>query len=359
MKARPREGAGLRHEGGPWSRRRRLVANDPKEGDERATCGHHGRGRTRLSRLQRGLPRRRRGSGGGLHGRPDTPVSTTAGTPPRWPGPRYPDGIPIWPEARLEELIARRTRRTRSSSRTATYPTSSSCTRRRVRSPRVRISRCWVPNRTMVPAVGAGDLGLRRPHGSGQEPDVALPGRAVAGTGPAAGDHPPSHALRRPRASAGPAVRDPGRPGSIRDHRRGAGGLRTAPAPGPDRVRRRRLPGRGGGGRARGRPDRLGRRQQRLLVRTARPRDRGGRPVPTGARDQLPPRGSQSAAGGRGRGQQGGLCAGRERRRCWWLRCGPSTRGRPSSRSGRPSAPRAAARRSAASGSWSSRTVPR
>ena len=210
-------------------------------------------------------------------------------------GPRYPDGIPIVPEAELAALVqseevdevvlaysdlshaggdAQGVGRARSG--------------RRLQAARAR--------RDDAAQLEAGRCGLRRPHRQRQEPDEppdrAAPARRRAQGGPRAA----SDAVRRPRADARAALRDAGRHRRLRPDRRGARGVR---APGRARdgdVRGRRLRRHPRAGPGRGRRDRLGRRQQRLPVLPPRPADHGGRPAQGRARAHATTRARRTCA---------------------------------------------------------------
>ena len=70
-----------------------------------STRADHGSRRARLPQLQRGLPRRPRRRGRRLHRDPDPVHRRPDATRPSWPGPRYPQGIPIHDESELTRLI--------------------------------------------------------------------------------------------------------------------------------------------------------------------------------------------------------------------------------------------------------------
>ncbi len=142
--------------------------------------------------------------------------------------------------------------------------------------------------------------------GSGKVPDHPARLADPARDGLQGGRHPPPDALRRPGQAGSAALRHLRRPRQARVHHRGARGIRTAHRQRRDRLRRCGLredpaPGRAGSGH---RP--VGRRQQRLLVLRFGPEDRGGRPAPPRAREQLSPRRGQRPRCGCDRDQQGG-----------------------------------------------------
>src|SRR5881227_2503851 len=87
-------------------------------------------------------------------------------------------------------------------------------------------------------------------------------------------------------------------------------GVRAAPARRESRLRRDRLRGDPGGGRARSRRDPLGRRQQRHALHQAGPAYRRARPAPPGTRAPLPPRRDEPTDGGRLHRQQDRFGAG-------------------------------------------------
>ncbi len=114
----------------------------------------------------------------------------------------------------------------------------------------------------------------------------------------------PPHALRRSREAEGPALRHPRRPGQARVHHRGARGVRAAHRPRRDHLRRGGLRGHPPAGREGGRHRPLGRRQQRPALLQVRPRDRGRGPAPPRPRSGLLPRRDEHPQGGRHRDQQ-------------------------------------------------------
>ena len=94
--------------------------------------------------------------------------------PPELAGERYPEGIPIRPEAELEALIARPATSTPSSSPTATSATSRSCTPPAARWPPARTSSSWARTPRCCDEHAPGRLGVRRAHRQRQEPDQPL-----------------------------------------------------------------------------------------------------------------------------------------------------------------------------------------
>ncbi len=194
--------------------------------------------------------------------------------------------------------------------------------------------------------------------GVGKIADDALRVEDPQGDGQEGGRRPPSDALRRSLGADLSAFRDLRRPRQAQVHDRGARGVRAAHRQRLRGLRRRRLRedparGRGGGGR-----HPLGRRQQRHLLLHPGAPDHPGRSAPAGARGDLPPRRGECAARRSHPGQQG------EHRRSGEGRRGRGDLPRSSIRAPRSCAatPRSASpirRRSAASGSWSSRTARR
>ena len=237
---------------------------------------------------------------------PRSRSSTTAGIPPSWPGPHYPNGIQIHDESELDRADPH-----------------ARGGRRRVRLlrrlPRVRDAQGQPGDgrRRELPAPGAERddarrerprrLGLRRPHRVGQEPDDARDRRRAQGCRQARGRGAPPDAVRRPGRPARAAVRDARGPRPLRHHDRGARGIRAAHLLGHDRLRRRRLrrdPRAGPGGVRR---PAVGRREQRPAVLPADGERGGRRSAARRPRDDVLPRRDEHPDGRRDRHQQGGL----------------------------------------------------
>ena len=177
--------------------------------------------------------------------------------PPALAGPRYPDGIPIHPEAELVALIERE----RVDEVVFAY---SDVAYEHVMHRAAAALAAGAdftllgPRSTMIAASRAGRRGLRGAHGERQEPDQPGAGPGAARRRPAGGADPPPDALRRPRADARAAVRDARRDRRLRPDDRGARGVRAPGRRGDRRLRGRGLRGDRRGRRGRGRRDRSG-----------------------------------------------------------------------------------------------------
>ena len=170
--------------------------------------------------------------------------------PPELAGSLYEAGIPIVPEEELERII----RDEQVDAVVFAYSDVSHETVMHAASRALAAGADFTllgPARTMIEstrpvlAVGATRTGRR------QEPDDALPRRAAGRARADPGRHPPPDAVRRPRRPARRALRDLRGPRPVRDHDRGARGVRAAPRRRPGRLRRRRLRGDPAPGRAR------------------------------------------------------------------------------------------------------------
>ena len=203
-------------------------------------------------------------------------------------GALYPDGIPIVPEDSLEELIRTgegRPLRLLVLGRRPHAGHAPRVARRR------RGSGLPSPRRGPDDAQVEGPRHRRhgRAHGSGKEPDDALPLAHPEGDGPAGRRGPPPDAVRRPRRAGLPALRDLRGPRQGEMHDRGARGVRAAHRQRLRRLRGRRLREDPAPRRGRGRRDPLGRRKQRPAVLRARPPHLHRGSAPARPRDGLPP----------------------------------------------------------------------
>ena len=191
-------------------------------------------------------------------------------------GELYPEGIPIRPEEELEDIVA-------SEGVQEVVFAYSDVSHETVMHAASRALALGADFRLVGPA--ATMLRSTRPvvavcavrTGCGKSQTSRYVGGLLREAGFRVAARPPSHAVRRPRADAGAALRVPGRPRrGVADHR-GARGVRAARAGRHGGVRRRRLRGGAGQCRGGGRRHHLGRRQQRLpLLRARPPGDRGG-----------------------------------------------------------------------------------
>jgi hypothetical protein len=313
--------------------------------------GDHWRGRPRLPRVPDRYrdrcadPRRR------LH-RGQIPGIDDRVFPASLAGPAYPEGIPIRPESELERLVAEHD----VDEVVLAYSDLAHTDVMHQASRVFAAGADFVARRSPLddassrrPVVGVG--AVRTGCGKSQ---TTRHRAAAARSRPARRPHPPPDAVRRPRADAGPALREPRRHRRQRSDDRGARGVRGA---GPARdgdVRGGGLRRDPRGRRGRGRRHRVGRREQRLPVRRPRRDDHGRRPAASRTRARPTTRGGQPPAGRHRRRQQGrqrGAGRRRHRRR--------QRRGRrPGRDRGARGVTRHARRRGASSGSacWSSRT---
>ena len=221
-------------------------------------------------------------------------------------GPRYPEGIPIRPEAELawlvetykvDEVILAYSDLSHEQVMHKASLVLATGADFKLLGPHATMLRSKKP----VIAVGAVRTGAGKSQTSRRIGQILVDSR-LEGRGRAASD-----AVRRPRGDACPAVRHAG--GHRRDPSddRRARGVRAPGRARDGRVRRRGLRRDPRAGRAGGRRHRLGRWQQRLPVLHARPLRRGGRPAQAGARAQVPPRRDEPADGRRRRREQGRL----------------------------------------------------
>ena len=227
-------------------------------------------------------------------------------------GELYPDGIPIRPEAELEELI-------REHEVDEVVFAYSDVTHEHVMHIGSRALaagasfRLLSPHDTMITSSKPVVADLRRAHRArararrraGSPQLLREDGKRVAVL-----RHPmPYGDLTKQVVQRFAALRGPRR---RRLHDRGARGVRAAHRRGQPRLRGHRLRGDPRGRRAGGGRDRLGRRQQRHAVHQAGRPHRRRRPAPARARAALPPGRDEPAHGGRLRREQGGQ---RRRRR--------------------------------------------
>ena len=181
-------------------------------------------------------------------------------------GERYPDGHPDPPRGRAgaaDRGPGGGHGRLRLQRRLAT---SRSCTRPAASSPPARTSSCSASSATLLASTRPVVAVCAVRTGSGKSQTSRHVAELARGPGPQGRGRPPSDALRGPRRAALPALRDLRGPRPLRDHDRGARGVRAASRCGPPRVRGRGLRGDPAGRRGRGRRGHLGRRQQRPAV---------------------------------------------------------------------------------------------
>ena len=191
--------------------------------------------------------------------------------PPELAGPLYPEGIPIVAESELEQLLAEK-------SVDLVVFAYSDVSHEFVMHSASRALACGAdfellgPQRTMLRSVkpvlatgatrtGAGKSQTTRYLAALLEKAglrVVVVHQQISRRG--------IHALRGSGRPEGPALCHARGPGPLRDHDRGARGVRAAPRRRASDVRRSGLRGHSAPGRSRGRRRHLGRRQQRLLV---------------------------------------------------------------------------------------------
>ena len=206
--------------------------------------------------------------------------------PPELSGPRYPQGLPIFAEDDLEELIAKH----KVDQVVFAY---SDVPHRHVMNLASRAMAAGAgfelpsTTRTMIRCAKPVVAVTAVRTGVGKSQTTRYLARSPAEARHEDGRHPPPDALRRPRAADLPALRHLRRPRPPRLHDRGARGVRAPHRQRLRGLRRRRLrgdPPAGGGG---GRRHPLGRRQQRHR-RSSAPTSRSPWSIPTARATSCP-----------------------------------------------------------------------
>ena len=224
--------------------------------------------------------------------------------PPSLAGPLYPDGIPIHPEEDLAALIDAQ----RVDEVVLAYSDLSHTEVMHKASAVLAAGadfRLAGPKQTMLESQRPVVAVCAVRTGSGKSQTSRRVGRILRDAGPRRRPRPAPDAVRRPRGDARPAVRVARRHRRRSSDDRGARGVRGLGRGGHGRLRRRRLRRDPRARRGGGRPDRLGRRQQRPSVLPTRPADRRRRPAASRTRAHLPPGRDEPPDGRRGRREQG------------------------------------------------------
>ena len=266
---------------------RRCSSRGPALKSEYAPDRDHGGRRTRLPRLQHGVPRGRLGAGRGLHrgadprdrGEDVPGVARRTVLPGRHPDP--PGGGARGDRSGGERRHGRPV--LFGSEPRGRHAQGLAGARRRcgLHAPR--------PARDDARGLEARRRGHGRANRVREEPDEPshrLPPRRRR---PSRRARAPSDAVRRPRGDARAALRQSRGHRPRATHRRGAGGVRGASRPRHDGLRGGRLRGGARAGAARVRRARLGRREQRPAVLPTRSARGRHRPAPRGRRAHVPP----------------------------------------------------------------------